>query len=56
MLTILAVLVVLTIFVWATEFRPMLAVLSVFPTLLVFIPVLGTMALWATATTSSPPG
>jgi len=45
LLTILAATVVLTIFFWATEFRPMLAVLSVFPILLVLIWVLGTMVL-----------
>ena len=45
MLTILAALIVLILFFWATEFRPMLAVLSVFPILLVLIWVLGTMVL-----------
>ena len=44
-LTIIAALVVLIIFFWATEFRPMLAVLSVFPILLVLIWVLGTMVI-----------
>lgn len=45
LLTILAALVVLLIFFWITEFRPMLAVLSVFPILLVLIWVLGTMVI-----------
>ena len=45
MLTIIAALLVLLLFFWATEFRPMLAVLSVFPILLVLIWVLGTMVL-----------
>jgi len=41
--TILAAAIVLVIFFWVTEFRPMLAVLSVLPILLVLIWVLGTM-------------
>ena len=45
MLTILAALVVLTLFFWITEFRPMLAFLSVLPILLVLVWVLGTMVL-----------
>ena len=44
-LTIVAALVVLTLFFWVTEFRPMLAVLSVLPILLVLVWVLGTMVL-----------
>jgi len=43
LLTIIAALIVLLVFFWFTEFRPMLAVLSVFPILLVLIWVLGTM-------------
>lgn len=44
-LTIVAALVVLVLFFWFTEFRPMLAILSVLPILLVLIWVLGTMTL-----------
>ncbi len=44
-LTIVAALVVLIMFFWATEFRPMLAVLSTFPILLVLIWILGTMVI-----------
>ena len=44
-LTVVAALVVLTLFFWVTEFRPMLAVLSVLPILLVLVWVLGTMVL-----------
>ena len=44
-LTIVAALVVLTLFFWVTEFRPMLAVMSVLPILLVLVWVLGTMVL-----------
>ncbi len=44
-LTIVAALVVLVLFFWVTEFRPMLAVLSVLPILLVLVWVLGTMVL-----------
>ena len=44
-LTIVAAILVLVLFFWITEFRPMLAVLSVFPILLVLIWVLGTMVL-----------
>ncbi len=43
--TIIAALVVLILFFWITEFRPMLAVLSVLPILLVLVWVLGTMVL-----------
>lgn len=43
--TILAALVVLMLFFWFTEFKPMLAVIAVLPILLVLIWVLGTMAL-----------
>jgi len=45
MLTVVAALVVLILFFWITEFRPMLAVLSVLPILLVLVWVLGTMVL-----------
>ena len=45
LLTILAALIVLLIFFWFTEFRPMLAVLSVLPILLVLVWVLGTMVM-----------
>jgi predicted RND superfamily exporter protein len=45
MLTIIAAAIVLTLFFWATEFRPMLALLSVLPILLVLVWVLGTMVL-----------
>ena len=45
-LTTLAAVIVLIIFFWATEFRPMLAVLAVFPILLVLIWVPGTMVLF----------
>lgn len=45
LLTIVAAAVVLLLFFWATEFRPMLAVLSVLPILLVLIWVPGTMVL-----------
>lgn len=44
-LTIVAALIVLILFFWATEFRPMLAVLATFPILLVLIWVLGTMVI-----------
>ena len=44
-LTIVAALLVLILFFWITEFRPMLAVLSVLPILLVLVWVLGTMVL-----------
>ena len=43
--TIVAALIVLVLFFWITEFRPMLAVLSVLPILLVLVWVLGTMVL-----------
>ncbi len=43
--TIVAALMVLILFFWITEFRPMLAVLSVLPILLVLVWVLGTMVL-----------
>lgn len=45
LLTVLAALIVLMLFFWITEFRPMLAVLSVIPILLVLIWVLGTMVI-----------
>ena len=45
LLTVVAALVVLTLFFWITEFRPMLAVLSVLPILMVLVWVLGTMQL-----------
>jgi len=45
LLTIIAALIVLLVFFWFTEFRPMLAVLSVLPILLVLIWVLGTMVI-----------
>ena len=44
-LTVVAALIVLVLFFWFTEFRPMLAVLAVLPILLVLIWVLGTMVL-----------
>ena len=44
-LTIVAALIVLVLFFWFTEFRPMLAVLAVLPILLVLVWVLGTMVL-----------
>lgn len=44
-ITILAALVVLMLFFWATEFKPMLAVIAVFPIVLVLLWVLGTMTL-----------
>ena len=44
-LTIVAALVVLVLFFWFTEFRPMLAILAVLPILLVLVWVLGTMTL-----------
>ena len=43
--TVVAALVVLVLFFWATAFRPMLAVLSALPILLVLVWVLGTMVL-----------
>ena len=46
MLTIVAALVVLVLFFWITEFRPMLAILSVLPILMVLVWVLGTMVLF----------
>lgn len=42
---IVAALIVLMIFFWATEFKPMLAVIAVSPILLVLLWVLGTMTL-----------
>lgn len=42
-ITILAALIVLMLFFWATEFKPMLAVIAVFPIVLVLLWVLGTM-------------
>ncbi|MGF1667245.1 MAG: RND family transporter [Acidimicrobiia bacterium] len=44
-ITILAALIVLMLFFWATEFKPMLAVIAVFPIVLVLVWVLGTMTL-----------
>ena len=44
-ITILAALIVLMLFFWITEFRPMLAVIAVLPILLVLMWVLGTMTL-----------
>ncbi len=44
-ITMVAALVVLMLFFWATEFRPMLAVIAVLPILLVLLWVLGTMTL-----------
>lgn len=44
-LTIIAALIVLMVFFWVTEFRPMLAVIAVAPILLVLMWVLGTMTL-----------
>ena len=44
-ITIVAALLVLMLFFWVTEFRPMLAVIAVLPILLVLIWVLGTMTL-----------
>ncbi|MEO0492468.1 MAG: MMPL family transporter [Actinomycetota bacterium] len=44
-ITIVAALIVLMIFFWITEFRPMLAVIAVLPILLVLMWVLGTMTL-----------
>ena len=45
MLTVIAALIVLILFFWVTEFRPMLAVLSVLPIVMVLVWVLGTMVL-----------
>lgn len=44
-ITIVAALIVLMLFFWATEFKPMLAVIAVLPIVLVLAWVLGTMAL-----------
>ncbi len=44
-ITIVAALIVLMLFFWATEFKPMLAVIAVFPIVLVLLWVLGTMTL-----------
>lgn len=44
-ITIVAALIVLMLFFWITEFRPMLAVIAVLPILLVLMWVLGTMTL-----------
>ncbi|MEL6893287.1 MAG: MMPL family transporter [Actinomycetota bacterium] len=44
-ITIIAALIVLMIFFWVTEFRPMLAVIAVSPILLVLLWVLGTMTI-----------
>ncbi len=45
-ITIVAALIVLMLFFWATEFRPMLAVIAVLPILLVLIWVLGSMTIF----------
>ncbi len=44
-ITIVAALIVLMLFFWATEFKPMLAVIAVVPILLVLIWVLGSMTI-----------
>ncbi|MEM8925507.1 MAG: MMPL family transporter [Actinomycetota bacterium] len=44
-ITMVAALVVLTLFFWVTEFKPMLAVVAVLPILLVLLWVLGTMTI-----------
>ncbi len=44
-ITIVAALIVLMIFFWVTEFRPMLAVIAVLPILLVLVWVLGSMTI-----------
>jgi len=44
-LTIVAALIVLMLFFWATEFRPMLAVIAVAPILVVLLWVLGSMTI-----------
>jgi predicted RND superfamily exporter protein len=44
-ITMVAALIVLMLFFWATEFKPMLAVIAVVPILLVLLWVLGTMTL-----------
>ena len=44
-ITIIAALIVLMIFFWITEFRPMLAVIAVLPILLVLMWVLGSMTI-----------
>ncbi len=44
-ITIVAALIVLMLFFWVTEFRPMLAVIAVLPILLVLMWVLGTMTI-----------
>ncbi|MEM7092582.1 MAG: MMPL family transporter [Actinomycetota bacterium] len=44
-ITIVAALIVLMLFFWITEFRPMLAVIAVLPILLVLLWVLGTMTI-----------
>ncbi len=44
-ITIVAALIVLMLFFWSTEFKPMLAVIAVFPIVLVLLWVLGTMTL-----------
>ena len=44
-ITIIAALIVLLMFFWATEFRPMLAVLAVLPIVLVLVWVIGTMTI-----------
>ncbi len=44
-ITMVAALIVLMLFFWVTEFKPMLAVIAVLPILLVLVWVLGTMTL-----------
>ena len=44
-ITIVAALIVLMLFFWATEFKPMLAVIAVFPIVLVLLWVLGSMTI-----------
>ncbi len=44
-LTLIAALIVLMLFIWATEFKPMLAVLAVVPIGMVLLWVLGTMTI-----------
>jgi uncharacterized protein len=44
-ITVVAALIVLMLFFWVTEFKPMLAVIAVFPIVLVLLWVLGTMTL-----------
>jgi len=44
-ITVVAALIVLMLFFWATEFKPMLAVIAVLPIMLVLLWILGTMTL-----------